>query len=569
MAADTQALRLNGEPAATRVVPHAQARADLAVSVGLGALYLFLSFLKMKSYWLDGRVWGEEGAVFFADMARARSLANLVYLYHGHLSLANNLVIAAATLVNFKHVPLVLVYGAWLMQSIPILVLIRWRDQLGVTPLHVAVFLVALVGLPQAPEVWATATNLHFHFSLLAALIAALPLFDGYPTITFRALLLVSGLTSLPADLLLPVFLVAAVHGRSRERYIQSGILAATSLVQLFLLTVHHFETGPRSLALDPMDTWLAIVAQQLIAPLFGVSVGTRLTALLGEASNLDIGALLFAAICTVPLLLAGWRILACADRRAITLAGAGLVLAVLSVATSIDEKKYTLISTWIGGRYFFVPNACLMLALLLSSSALTRLGRAVLCVVLVAAALPRLDSVLVLGGPPWREAYAAAISSNADAVEIWPAPWTMPNFSRVGGVATSVAPTPAIRSAQVASQCNVTMDEVSTDSGDEGVLRVASHIHLAGSMTMQDAPTTADAAPVVLVLRQKVLVAAVRAVGPPAGGPESAPRPGAFQADLALGSLPAGPYMLALGQMSGDRLLVCPKWHVRFDKSP
>jgi hypothetical protein len=570
VAAETQALPLRPTAAASDAEPARSTTHTYALlaSASLVVLYLVLSFLKMKAYWLDGRVWAEEGTIFFAGMQGVPWLARLFFLFHGHLSLATNIVVMTATWVDFRHAPLVLVYGSWLLQSIPILILIRWRDRLGLSALHVAVFCVVIAGLAQAPEVWANATNLHFHFSLATALIAALPTFEGYPTILFRTLLLVGGLTSLPSDFLLPVLLVSAKLSKSRERYIQAGILAAAALVQFALLAAHHFDTGQRSVSFDPLATWLAIVAQVFISPLFGTEVGAELTAALRSALTLSVPALLFAAICSVPLLLASWRIVYTRDRRALVLAASALVLSVLSILTSLDDKN-ALISPWIGGRYFFVPNACLLLALLLDTPALSRIGRALLCAVMVAAALPRLDTYL--GGQPWSEAYAAALSEGADLVSIWPSGWTMPNFApHRAHTAAPAAAQPAIHRAGMAEVCSGSLDLVQGDAGAADPIRVTSRVHVRASLAPLGDATSTERTPVSLILRQNLLFAVARAqptAGPAIPGSDLA-KPVPFETDMVLGNLPAGRYVLALGELSGDTLRICPNWHVPIEIS-
>src|SRR5258706_8595137 len=181
------------------------------------AFYATLSLVKMRAFLLEGRFWAEEGAIFFVQISGLPLLERFFFLYYGHLELATNAVIAISTLVPLRLAPLVTTHLSFVLQSIPVALLIAYRGRLGVPAWGILPLLLIVVGLPQAGEVWATSVNLHFHFSLLAAIIAAIEIGPGYPRILFRGLLALSGLSGIPANFLAPVFLGLAIRTGERE----------------------------------------------------------------------------------------------------------------------------------------------------------------------------------------------------------------------------------------------------------------------------------------------------------------------------------------------------------------
>jgi len=388
------------------------------------ALYLVLSAIKMRGYLGDGRFWAEEGLVFFTQIAALPLWQRPFFLYYGHLELPANVVIALSTLVPFRQAPLVTTYLSFALQSLPLLLLLWFRRELLLPAWAMFAMVVVYVGLPQATEVWATSINLHFFFSLLAALICALEPGPAPRRWWFRVLLAVCGLSGIPANFMAPMYLVRAVRSGDRERWIQFAILAATAAVQGTLLVANSAATGPRSLALDPRIYWLAMVSQDVLSPLFGFGVGDALAEILRRVLGNDAGAALFALLCTLPLVYA----VAVAKREGAwglrrTLVASAVLLAVLSILGSIGDKQ-SLISAAGGGRYFFAPNVLLAVFFMGLGIERDRLAQVFLALLLLTSAS---QTHRFFGGVPWSIAYDRARSTNASDVEIWPSGWRMP----------------------------------------------------------------------------------------------------------------------------------------------
>jgi hypothetical protein len=214
-----------------------------------------------------------------------------------------NFVVSLSTMVHFRYAPLITTCLSFIFQSLPIFLVIYCRRNLGLSRFGVFAFVLIVIGLPQAPEVWANSINLQFHFALLAAIIAALEIHDQYPRYVMRVLLALSGLSGIPANFLAPVFLGLAVLTNEKERWIQFGIITATSAIEMSFLIHSDFNVGNRSLSLNPIIYWLAIVNQQTLSPLFGTGrVTNLLTEIVREVLAGEKSSILFAIVCSIPM---------------------------------------------------------------------------------------------------------------------------------------------------------------------------------------------------------------------------------------------------------------------------
>ncbi len=392
------------------------------VTLALWAAFVALSLYKMRAYALDGRFWAEEGRDFYAAVAGG-GWRGVFFVYNGHLELATNAIMTLATRVDLRHAPLVTTWLSWAVQALPVGLLIHARGQLGLSMPRALLFVFAAAALPQSAEVWANSINLHFHLALLVGLIALLPAPGGRAAWGARGLLLLSGLGGIPPNALLPVLAWRAWREQSRERRVQALILGATAALQLVLLAASGFDLEGRDTATPPLLLWMALLAQHVVSPLLGMRLSGPVigsfdvfhgggAAAWALALALSGGCALFAA-----------RIVRRGPAAARTALGAALLLAVFCVLTSLGNRT-VLVSTDVGGRYFYAPNLLLLLTVLLATPPVRAPGWRALVVAWVLFALPGLK--VYLGGPPWPEALARATAAGAAAVEIWPPGWQL-----------------------------------------------------------------------------------------------------------------------------------------------
>jgi hypothetical protein len=295
----------------------------------------------------------------------------------------------------------------------------------------------AAAAIPQSPEVWANSINLHFHFALLAGLIAVLPSPGGRQAWLFRFLLLLAGLSGIPANSLLPLFIVIAARSRRRERWLQAGILAATSVLQVALLAVHGLTAEGRDIVTEPLVLWLSVLAQHVVSPLLGIKLAgqaiLRFNLLVTDSPVAwALAFAITAAYVSLWVLVIRRRSTTNAMTSAWCLAAA-LLLAVFCVLTSLGNR-IVLVSAETGGRYFYASNVLLLLGVLLAipeagrpatRRAITRTWRAVFAVWTLLAWHGLRNHI---PGPAWPEAVDKAQREGAAQIEIWPRGWTMAN---------------------------------------------------------------------------------------------------------------------------------------------
>lgn len=392
-------------------------------TLALWGAVVLLSLFKMRGYALHGRFWAEEGRDFFRDIAGLPGADGLFYVFNHHLELWTNFVVWCATQVPLLYAPLVTCWLSWLFQLIPIAVVIGFRRHFGLTFARALLFVLAAAALPQSAEVWANSINLHFHFALLAALIAVVPPQRGRQAWILRLLLGAAGLSGIPANSLLPLFVVLAAAGRVRERRIQAGILAATTVLQLTLLAIGGFDLQGRGVATSPLVLWLAVLAQHLVSPLAGTKLAGYAIAQFNLLASRTPSTWAMAIALTVVYLLLWVVVVRRRLGASACFLSAGLLLAVFCVLTSLGNRT-VLVSVDAGGRYFYAPNLLLLLGLLnLNLRPWSSRWRSVVAVWVL---LSLYGLRVYLPGPAWPEALARAQRERSTEIAIWPNGWKM-----------------------------------------------------------------------------------------------------------------------------------------------
>lgn len=316
-----------------------------------------------KSYSLifhEGRFWMEEGTFFFERICPRSFLGGFFYIHEGRLELPANTLVNLSRFVGLRYAPLVTTYGSLILQTLPILLLIAQRRRLGLGFFACASIIALSACLPQANEVWANTINLHFHFSLLVALILMLPTDQSKPwRWTLRGGVLLAGLSGAPANVLAPLFVWRAWREKNRERSIQAAILCATALLQLILQAT---ATGvsPRQYSVNFELYGLIVATQQFFVPLLGLGHTTDLLMTLrrGHGSEFAALPLILAAIVGYAFL---WTVVWRRRRDLAYGLGAAMLLVGLALITrrnDLADMTYHLR----GLRYFFAPNMLLVI---------------------------------------------------------------------------------------------------------------------------------------------------------------------------------------------------------------
>lgn len=384
--------------------------------------YLVLSAIKMRDYLTQGRFWAEEGTFFYSGIVNRNAFDAIFFTFNGHLEIVTNIIVYISTFVDLRYAPLVTTYLSLAVQFIPIYIMIRYRDALSLSRSNSILMVIISAGLPQASEVWANSINLHFHFSLLVALIAAISLVKGPPKWVSRILLGISGLSGIPSNFLIPVFAFLALKTKEKERWIQLSILSFTAFFQIVLLSSNDLRTGPREYFSTPLAFWLAPVAQSVISPLFGFNIGDQLSVILRDVLSLQPGPFLFSLMFSTPLIYLA--VIAFKEKTSpisIIILSAFLIL-FMSIFLAIGNKLM-LISAASGGRYFYASNMLLSIAILVSIRKYNIFTAiAILCLIISSS----YNVKHYIGGPSWRSNFEISENPKDATYKIWPNGWSM-----------------------------------------------------------------------------------------------------------------------------------------------
>ncbi|MGC4060506.1 MAG: hypothetical protein QM749_06500 [Aquabacterium sp.] len=394
-------------------------------------IYLALSAERMAAYLHDGRFWAEEGKYYFSAISQMSFIGGLFFERNGHVEFLTNLVIAISALAPLKYAPLVSTYLSFALQCIPVFYLIKYHHRIGLTKIALCALMIIAVGLPQAAEIWANSINLHFHFALLAALIAVLPASSEYRPAHTLPLLVMAGLSGIPANFMTPVFLWLALREKNSLRWMQFSALLITSIAQFCILYTNDFNAGPRDMGANPAIYWLAMLSHQIISPFLEYPEAKWCTNLLRQVLTWDAWAVTFAAICSTPILLLLRNAIITKDTQQKTILLSSFTLGVLSILGSLGER-WMYIAPISGGRYFYAANVLLAIYLFKTLWLCRPFFYKAILVWLVAFSFMHTEHNM--GGPDWLVSYKQAIMFNDKTIHIWPGgdEWTIPNFEYI-----------------------------------------------------------------------------------------------------------------------------------------
>jgi hypothetical protein len=423
----------------SRSSPLPGARAALLAAYGL------LLILRAPRIW-QGRFWAEEGSVFFPAACSSGLLKSLFIPHLGYLMAVTSFATTlAARSVPLELAPLVTTGIAALVQLLPAALLLTGRiDALPDLLSRALAVCLLLVALP-SEENWLTTTNSAHHLAVAAAIILVSKPSASRARFVHVGLLVLAGLGGIDANLLAPFFWWRALQERSRERLEQAIALSACAALQLAVVMVaplYGFASvgleGRRTPRLDLQILAHAVLAKDILLPLAGRAWTEHLMGPLAQALAARDPALW---VSLIAILWAG--VLAFAVRRSQQwqprmLLGLSLYMVLVSFMGSIEASRrdwhLTHASALGAGRYYYLPNFCLGLALLMMAGERSALPRR-----LRQAALALVAWMLVVGsneffrsdarrwffsGPDWRREVADWRRAPTSALEIWPAPW-------------------------------------------------------------------------------------------------------------------------------------------------
>ncbi len=430
-------------PATSTPLPGARAAALAA--------YSLLVVLRAPQI-LRGRFWAEEGSVFFPAACSGSLLKSLFLPHLGYYMAVTSIATTlAARAVPLEYAPLVTTGIAALVQLLPAVLLVTGRiDALPDLLSKALALALLLVALP-TEENWLTSTNSSHFMAVSAGIILISQPWTSRTRFLHVGLLVLAGLSGIDANLLAPFFWWRAYRERSRERLEQAVALSVCAAVQVAVVLIaplYGFASvgleGRRTPRLDLQVLAYAVFAKDILLPLAGRAWTEQIMAPLAKTLAAHDPMLWVSLIVIVWGSLFALAVLKSRQWQPQLLLCLSFYMVVVSFMGSIEASRrdwHLAHASALGaGRYYYLPNFFLGLALLMTAGARSALPRG-----LRRAALTLVAWMIVVGsneffrsdarrwffaGPDWRREVAAWRRAETSELEIWPAPWKI-SFER------------------------------------------------------------------------------------------------------------------------------------------
>jgi len=389
-------------------------------------------------YFSTPSFWAEEGAVHFAIAWQRPPLAALTYQRAGYLNLWVNLATTAAAwlvragAISLTHAPFVTVAFALAVQLL-LVALIAWsRSPFWGGPGRRIVGILAVLAGAMTDEIWLTALNSQ-HWLVLASVLLLLEPPDGgrarrWATIV---ILLVIGLSSPVAAVLLPLYAWRAWRTGTRSAFEQAAVVALCLLVQAWCLwsAVQTGEPLPdRAKGLD-LGVFAAVAwMRTLVVPMLGADAARRFVWLLTRTGG--IGALSGIILLALEAALLAWLARGLAPGTRVFLLGGYLLVTTFSLLASIGTKALMLNNATSSSRYVYAPGVLVLFMLLGCVRPGAGRLRALACALLLAWGLGhglagyRSSLRWRAWWPLWHEQVQTWQRDPRRVLMIWPPPW-------------------------------------------------------------------------------------------------------------------------------------------------
>jgi hypothetical protein len=385
----------------------------------LGGAALLALAARAPSLLLGGRIWGEEGR--FLEAALSRSIPEmLVWRYGdvGYYVLPLNACAAIAAALPLELAPLVFCTGGAMALLLPLALAALdpvWRTRARLLPLA----LIVLLTMPSA-EVWLNVASAQFPIALGTAVLLFTETGEAKPRALRLAALSFAGFSGVASLLLAPLFALRALAERSRARAHQFAVLGACGALQLALM-----QSAPAATARERLDSpvtlaaisvsrqWLQFSAYPL-ARFSGFEregIAKRVLHAVQVPGTAQLGILAAA----VGLHAALAALVACSASSAARWALASSMTLLVGTLFATRESSAQLIHPVYAMRYFYAPNALLLIALLEAARGAPGLR-------VRRGALAALAWILLVGAFEWtrREPFFFARSNWYAAVRAW-----------------------------------------------------------------------------------------------------------------------------------------------------
>jgi hypothetical protein len=391
-------------------------------------LFAVLVCLRLPGPVLYGRLWAEEGAVFYPNAASLPWRTALLAPFGGYLNLvANAAPMLARHIVKLEYVPWITELIALIFQCCPAVILATSQDEwLRPPPVRAAAVLL-LATAPVTEQVFLHTLHSQFHLALCAALILALDIPGRRLGFFYGALLLLAPLCGPAGCLLAPLFCARAAIDRSRPRALQAALIGAGAALQ-FLLFYTPIPT--RGGGTGPILLLCIVYLKQIVTPLLGRAASQHVAESLREQIALHRFPWQAVLVTGTAFMLFTVALLRRRHAASVWMFACACLLAPIAYCNALLGGRLLLI-IGNGARYNFLPELLCALALLGIASGTTPPERwiargAVVWLLLVGVhdipdAMEYLNS-----GPSWAREVALWRHDHAHHIALWPAGWTM-----------------------------------------------------------------------------------------------------------------------------------------------
>jgi hypothetical protein len=402
-----------------RPIPTHPTRARVSLEVGLAiGILLTLMTLRAPGILMHGRFWAEEGRIF--TIVRERPLLEqILHLKGGELQILLNIALALAARVPIAYAPLVTTYFGVAATCCLVAFLVRFRRDLRLDLPSALLISVLVLTSSVATENFANTTSVQWTASAVALILILLPGEALRARLRWiLPLVILLGLSGVPAASLAPVAALFALARRSRAHGLVATALAGCLVIQAILVMSYGLPPR-RTLPTDPFIYVTASFVQLVVKHTLGVQAAVVLGDALQHAtvSSRHIWALLVLPcalmVAAALVVLANWR-----DPLSLALLSTGYIVA-FDVFGSLGDPR-DMIGAW-GMRYFFSPAVIALTALAgrLSAVRLTRCVSASTVVLGIVAAVSTTDFFV----HPYFDGFASAEPSWRAELARCPAP--------------------------------------------------------------------------------------------------------------------------------------------------
>ena len=217
------------------------------ITIGFAAIVITIlaALIRTPDVLIEGRFWCEDGSIFARDLIRADLVGAVTYVYKGTLQLGTALPVWLATRAPVDDWPLVATWMSLGVEAILAALYLMWATSSGISRRTSWVGLFAILLHPLFYEISATTTNVQWITGMCALFVLLMPeKVVRESRIPLGLVIVMSGLTGVPANMLAPLFVIRGLINRSY--HLAFGVLLSLTTGLQLALIVSHPVSDPR-----------------------------------------------------------------------------------------------------------------------------------------------------------------------------------------------------------------------------------------------------------------------------------------------------------------------------------